>query len=72
MTYAKAMGLLKLDNNFTLSKLKSNYRKLLMENHPDKFVGCGENIQEKAKKITIQLITAYEYLKDYAKEVEHA
>ena len=57
MNYEKACKILKLNNNFKIEHLKSNYRKYALIYHPDK----NDN-----DKTTFYLIKdAYEYLLEY-------
>ncbi len=61
----KAKELLNLPERATMEKIKSNYRKLIMQWHPDKCTGNNEKCTEMTKKLTAAYQTIRQYCNQY-------
>ena len=57
-----ALKVLGLSNEVTIDEIKSAYRKLVKENHPDHFINENEGIQKIAHERFIKIQSAYEFL----------
>jgi DnaJ like chaperone protein len=60
----KAMSILGLEGKPTKNEIKSAYRKLAKEFHPDKLSGMGDGIKNLAKEKFQEIQNAYEYLSE--------
>ena len=64
--YYEVLG---IDRNADANTIKSAYRNLAKEYHPDKLTGMSAGIQDLAKEKFQMIQEAYEYLKDnYVKD----
>ncbi len=57
-----SLQVLGLTKNASIPQIKAAYRKLVKENHPDRFRNLGEVHMEKANDRLIQINRAYEYI----------
>lgn len=64
----KAKELLNLPERASMEEIKSNYKKLMMQWHPDK---CHDNI-EKCNEMTKKLTTAYETIRLYCRQYNYS
>lgn len=64
----KSKVLLNLPERASMEEIKSNYRKLMMQWHPDK---CLDNI-EKCNEMTKKLTTAYEIIRLYCSQYKYS
>ncbi len=67
MTFDKAFSVLGLKNNATNDEVKDSYRKKMKEYHPDRVSGLGEELQELAKKKTMEINQAYDFIRNIRK-----
>lgn len=63
MTYKRALQILNLEESAEFPEVRSAYRKLIIECHPDRVENMGEKNIEDAKRRTIELNQAYSFLK---------
>ncbi|MBN2034264.1 MAG: J domain-containing protein [Deltaproteobacteria bacterium] len=64
----EARKLLRLRESATMEEIKSNYRTLLSEWHPDK---CLEN-QERRNEMTRKIISAYKIIMHYCQHYQYS
>jgi hypothetical protein len=60
--YILACKIMGINNGFTKDELKSKYRELMKQYHPDLFANSGQEIKNIAETKTRQINAAYEYL----------
>ncbi len=63
MTYKRALQILNLEESADFAEIRSAYRKLIIECHPDRVENMGDKNIEDAKRRTIELNRAYSFLK---------
>lgn len=61
----EAKELLNLPERVSMEEIKSNYRKLIMQWHPDKCPGNNEKCNEMTKKLTLAYKTILHYCNQY-------
>lgn len=62
ISFASACAVLSVSQNATIDEIKSAYKKLMMEYHPDKVAGLGAEIKEVAERKTKEINAAYSFL----------
>ncbi len=62
LTFASACDVLAISHNATIDEIKSAYKKLMMEYHPDKVAGLGAEIKEVAERKSKEINAAYDFL----------
>jgi DnaJ-domain-containing protein 1 len=67
LTLKKAYRLLGVDSNTPLDEIAKAYRNKMTQSHPDKVTHLSEELQAKAKELTLQLNEAYDFIKKYKK-----
>ena len=67
LTLDKAYSLLGIDKNASLDKINRAYKEKMTKSHPDKVSHLSEELQEKAKELTLRLNEAYNLIKQYKK-----
>ena len=67
LTIEEAYGKLGVGPNATLDEISKAYKDKMRMSHPDKVNHLGEELQEKAKELTLKLNEAYELIKKYKK-----
>jgi len=55
--------ILELKRNFNWRIIRIQYRKLMMQYHPDRVSHLGKEIKDLSKKKTIEILEAYDYFK---------
>jgi DnaJ-domain-containing protein 1 len=63
MNAGMAYSILDIPQNATIEQIKAAYRVKLKEYHPDKVAHLGEELKQLAAKKTLQINSAYEYIK---------
>ncbi len=67
LTLDGAYSLLGIDKNATMDEISRAYREKMTKSHPDKVSHLGEELQEKAKEISLKLNDAYDLVKRHRK-----
>ncbi len=67
LTLDDACRLLGVSPNSSLDEINKAYREKMTKSHPDKVSHLSEELQEKAKEITLKLNEAYDLVKRYKK-----
>ena len=67
LTLDKAYRLLGVDSKASLDTIAKAYRDKMTKSHPDKVTHLSEELQAKAKELTLQLNEAYDFIKKYKK-----
>jgi DnaJ-domain-containing protein 1 len=62
LTFKSACEVLSISPDATIDEIKSAYKKLMMEYHPDKVAGLGAEIKEVAERKTKEINAAYSFL----------
>ena len=62
-----AYGKLGVSPNTSLDEVAKAYREKMRMSHPDKVNHLSEELQEKAKELTLELNAAYDLIKKYKK-----
>lgn len=63
--YKQACLVLEVDENASVEEIKIAYRNKIKEHHPDKVQNMSKDIRQLAEKRTVQIIKAYEIIKQY-------
>ncbi len=63
MDFEKAYVVLDLKSDATIEDIKASYKKKMKEYHPDRVAGLGEELQELARKKTIEINEAYDFIR---------
>lgn len=63
MNLEKAYNILNLKSDATFDDIKASYKKKMKEYHPDKVSGLGEELQELARKKTVEINEAYDFIR---------
>ncbi len=67
LTLDKAYRVLGISADSTLDEINRAYKEKMTKSHPDKVSHLSEELQEKAKELTLELNEAYELVKRYKK-----
>jgi len=67
MTLDRAYKLLGIPSHASLDEINKAYREKMTKSHPDKVTHLSEELQEKAKELTLTLNEAYDLIKRYKK-----
>lgn len=67
LTLDKAYRLLDVSPDASLDKINKAYREKMSKSHPDKVSHLSEELQEKAKELTLKLNEAFELIKRHKK-----
>ncbi len=67
LTMEEAYKKLGVGPNATLDEIARAYKEKMRMSHPDKVTHLSEELQEKAKELTLKLNEAYELIKKYKK-----
>jgi DnaJ like chaperone protein len=67
LTLDKACRILGVTPDATLDEINRAYKEKMTKSHPDKVSHLSEELQEKAKELTLELNAAYELVKLYKK-----
>lgn len=67
MTLDRAYKLLGVPLQASLDEITKAYRDRMTKSHPDKVTHLSEELQEKAKELTLALNEAYDLIKQYKK-----
>ena len=67
LTLEDAYRTLGVQSNATLGEISKAYKEKMILSHPDKVSHLSEEIQEKAKELTLKLNDAYEFIKQNRK-----
>jgi len=67
LTLDKAYRMLGVDSNASLDSIAKAYRDKITKSHPDKVTHLSEELQDKAKELTLKLNEAYDFIKKYKK-----
>ncbi len=63
----EACRLLGVNPNTSLDEVQKAYKEKVVKNHPDKVTHLSEELQEKAKELTLQLNNAIDVIRRYKK-----
>jgi len=64
MNEARACKVLMIPQGASIDEIKSAYKKRMMEYHPDRVAGLGEEIRELARTKSVEINSAYNYMKN--------
>ena len=67
LTLDKAYRILGISPDSTLDEINRAYKEKMTKSHPDKVSHLSEQLQEKAKELTLELNDAYELVKQHKK-----
>lgn len=67
LTLDKAYKILDVSTNASLDEISRAYKEKMTKTHPDKVSHLSEELQEKAKELTLELNAAYDLVKRYKK-----
>jgi len=67
LTFDKACRILGVSPGSTLDEINRAYKDKMTKSHPDKVSHLSEELQEKAKELTLELNEAYELVKRHKK-----
>jgi DnaJ-domain-containing protein 1 len=67
LTLDDACRLLGVSSNASLEDATRAYKEKMIKSHPDKVSHLSEELQEKAKELTLKLNEAYDLIKKYKK-----
>ncbi len=67
MSLDEAYGLLNVSPDAPWSEVQKAYKEKMAKSHPDKVAHLGEELQEKAKELTIKINKAFNIIKRYKK-----
>jgi len=67
MTLDEAYRLLGVSRDSSLDEISSAYKEKMTKSHPDKVSHLSEELQEKAKELTLELNEAFDLIKRYKK-----
>ena len=67
LTLDDACRLLGVSSNASLDDVARAYKEKMIKSHPDKVSHLSEELQEKAKELTLKLNEAYDLIKKYKK-----
>ncbi len=65
MSLDQAQRLLNVGPDAPWSEVQKAYKEKMVKSHPDKVAHLGEELQEKAKELTIKINKAYNIIKSY-------
>jgi len=68
LTLDRAYRILGITSGSTLDEINRAYKEKMTKTHPDKVSHLSEELQEKAKELTLELNEAYDLVKKYKKE----
>lgn len=63
MNLDRACEILNIKSDATIDDIKASYKKKMKEYHPDRVSGLGEELQELAKKKSIDINEAYDFIR---------
>jgi DnaJ-domain-containing protein 1 len=63
MNLDMACEILNIKSDATIDDIKASYKKKMKEYHPDRVSGLGEELQELAKKKSIDINEAYDFIR---------
>jgi hypothetical protein len=67
LTLDRAYRIVGVTSDSTLDEINRAYKEKMTKSHPDKVSHLSEELQEKAKELTLELNEAYELVKRYKK-----
>ncbi|MBI5663463.1 MAG: DnaJ domain-containing protein [Nitrospirae bacterium] len=67
LTLDKAYRILGVSSDSTLDEISKAYKEKMTKSHPDKVSHLSEELQERAKELTLELNEAYECVKRHTK-----
>ena len=67
LTLDDACRMLGVSSNASLDDIAKAYKEKMIKSHPDKVSHLSEELQEKAKELTLKLNEAYDLIKKYKK-----
>jgi DnaJ-domain-containing protein 1 len=67
LTLDEAYRLLGVTPNISLDEISKAYKEKMIKSHPDKVSHLSEELQEKAKELTLDLNAAYDLIKKHKK-----
>jgi DnaJ-domain-containing protein 1 len=65
MSLDKSYKLLNISSDVSLSEVQKAYKEKMAKSHPDKVAHLSEELQEKAKELTLEIIKAYNDIKSH-------
>jgi DnaJ-domain-containing protein 1 len=63
MNLDRACEILNIKSDATIDDIKASYKKKMKEYHPDRVSGLGKELQELAKKKSIDINEAYDFIR---------
>ena len=66
MSLNESYRLLNVSPDAPLSEVQKAYKEKMAKSHPDKVAHLGEELQEKARKLTVEINKAYNIIKSYS------